>query len=172
MNRSKGIWVTILAGLLFVLSIISASAEADPEAVSVSEDETGLIAQEIELNLNFLESMLQMLDINLNLINETLNSHLEEFPFLQPTIEGTAEGIKTVDSLLVVLELSPNDMSDSNVTLHSLNATLAQINSSIMYPDLMIESANSTMGDADNTTPIIGNMFTSVKGMVSLLEQF
>jgi hypothetical protein len=172
MNGSKGIWVTIFAGLLFVLSVISASAETDSEAVPDSEHETGIIAQEIGLNLNFLKSMLQMLDLNLNLINETLNSHLEEFPFLQPTIEGTAEGIKTVDSILVVLELDPNNMNDSNVTLHSLNETLAQINSSIMYPDLMIESANSTLGDANNTTPIVENMFTSVKGMVSLLEQF
>jgi len=193
MNSYKYLFLSIFAGLLLILSIISALAETNPEAGIILENDTaeslidnltssnnetssnnvtGLIAQEIELNLNFLTSMLQMLDLNLHLINETLNAHVEEFPFLQPTIEGTTEGVKTVDSILVVMELSPDNLSDTNVTLHSLNETMAQINSSLTYPDGMIESANATMGDSNNTTAIIGNMFTSVKGMFTLIDQF
>lgn len=193
MDSIKYVFMSVFAGLLLILSIISALAETDQEAEIIlengtaeslidnltslnnetsSNNVTGLIAQEIELNLNFLKSMLQMLDLNLNLINETLNAHVAEFPFLQPTIEGTTEGIKTVDSVLVVMELGPDNISDSNVTLHSLNETMAQINSSLVSPDGMIESANMTMGAPNNTTPMIRGMFTSVKGMFTLIDQF
>ncbi|MGB9132638.1 MAG: hypothetical protein ACP5N0_05165 [Methanosarcina sp.] len=188
MNRCKFMFLLVAAGLLLILSITSASAETNPEVEMIlengtdglnlignltsSSNETGLIAQEIELNLNFLTSMLQMLDLNLNLINGTLSSHVEEFPFLQPTIEGTNEGIKTVDSILVIMNLSSENLSDTNVTLHSLNETMAQINSTLVSPDGMIESANLTMGQSNATTPMIGDMFASVKGMLSLMEQF
>ena len=113
-----------------------------------------------------------MLDLNLNLINETLNAHLEEYPFLKPTIEGTNEGIKTVDSIIAVMELNPDNPNDTNVTLSSLNETMARINSSLEYPDGMIEAANSTMGKSNITTPMIGDMYKSVKTMVSLTNQF
>ncbi len=211
MDSYKYIFLSIFAGFLLIISVISALGESNPVVGTILEngtsepsiddlissnnetalsgetssfneilpfDEmsssnvTGLISQEIKLNLNFLTSMLQMLNLNLHLINETLNAHLEEFPFLQPTIEGTDEGIKTVDNILVILNIDPNNTSNSNVTLHSLNATMSQINSSLTYPDNMIESANMTMGAPNNTTPMIGDMFTSVKGMVTLLEQF
>lgn len=209
MDKYKYIFLSIFAGLLLVLSIVSALAEPNtevtPEAEAILENNisdplienltsssseiltlgentsinetnlsnvTGLISQEIELNLDFLTSMLQMLDLNLNLINETLNAHVEEFPFLKPTIEGTGEGIKTVDNVLVILNFDSNNTSDSNVTLHSLNGTMAEINSSLVYPQGMVESANITMGNPNYTTPMIGNMFTSIKGMFSLLEQF
>jgi len=150
MNRYKFVCLSVVAGLLLLLSITSASAETNPEAETIlengtdklnlidklaslnnetsSNNETGIIAQETELTPNFLTSMLQMLDLNLNIINETLNAYVAEFPFLQPIIEGTTEGIKTVDSILVVMELSPDNLSDTNVTLRSLNETLAQIN--------------------------------------------
>lgn len=211
MDSYKYIFLSIFAGFLLIISIISALGASNPVVGTIlengtsetsiddlissnnetalsgetssfneilpfnetsSSNVTGLISQEIKLNLNFLTSMLQMLNLNLHLINETLNAHLEEFPFLQPTIEGTDEGIKTVDNILVILNMDPNNTSNSNVTLHSLNATMSQINSSLTYPDNMIESANMTMGTPNNTTPVIGDMFTSVKGMVSLLEQF
>ena len=70
------------------------------------------------------------------------------------------------------MELSPENLSDTNVTLSSLNETMAQINSSLEYPDGMIEAANSTMGQSNITTPMIGDMYKSVKTMVSLLDQF
>ena len=73
--------------------------------------ETELMEQETGLNFRFLTSMLQMLDLNLNLINETLSSHVKEYPFLQPTIEGTTTGIGTVDSALSLVELSPENLS-------------------------------------------------------------
>ncbi len=55
-------------------------------------NENELENQEIGLNFRFLTSMLQMLDLNLNLIDGLMNSRVEEYPFLKPTIEGTDTG--------------------------------------------------------------------------------
>lgn len=179
MNRCNVIYLLVAAGLLLILSVISASAETNAtnetnpiENLTSSYNETGLVEREIALNIHFLTSMLQMLNLNLNLINETLNAHLKEYPFLKPTIEGTNEGIKIVDSIIAVMELNPDNPNDTNVTLSSLNETMAQINSSLEYPDGMIQAANSTMGESNITTPMIGDMYKSVKTMVSLLDQF
>jgi len=179
MNRCNVIYLLVAAGLLLILSVISASAETNAtnetnptENLTSSYNETGLVEREIALNIHFLISMLQMLDLNLNLINEILNAHLKEYPFLKPTIEGTNENIKTVDSIFTVMELNPDNPNDTNVTLSSLNETMAQINSSLEYPDEMIEAANSTMGESNITMPMIGDMYKSVKTMVSLLDQF
>jgi len=178
MSRYKIIYLSIAAGLLFALSVISASAEinetneTNPINTTPLYNETQLLEQEIALNINLLTSMLQMLDLNLNLINETLNAHLEEYPFLKPTIEGTDEGIKAVDSMLSVVKLSPDNLSDTNVTPGSLNETMSRINSSLEYPDGMIEAANSTMGQSNITTPMIIDMYKSVKTMSSILSRF
>ena len=106
-NRCKVVSLSIVAGILMMLSVISASAEINGtnetnpiEKPTSSYNETGILEREIALNINFLTTMLQMLDLNLNLISETLNAHLEEYPFLKPTIEGTDEGIKSVNSIL------------------------------------------------------------------------
>ena len=150
MNILNFVNISAVSGLLLLLSITSASAETNTEAETIlkngkdelnlmdnltslnnetsSNIETGIMAQETKLNPNFLTSMLQMLDLNLNIINKTLSTHVAEFPFLQPIIEGTTEGIKIVDSILVVMDLSPDNLSDTNVTLRSLNETLTQIN--------------------------------------------
>lgn len=178
MNRFKDIYLLIASALLLALSVISASAETNdinetnPIYPISTYNETQLLEQEITLNINFLISMLQMLDLNLNLINETLNIHLEEYPFLQPTIEGTEEGIKAVDSILAAVKLNPDNLSDSNVTPGSLNDTMSRINYSLEYPDGMIGAANSTMGKSNITTPMIVDMYKSVKTMSSLLSQF
>ena len=122
MSRCKIIYLSIAAGFLFALSVISASAEinetneTNPINTTPLYNETQLLEQEIALNINLLTSMLRMLDLNLNLINETLNAHLEEYPFLKPTIEGTDEGIRAVDSILSVIKLSHDNLSDTNVT--------------------------------------------------------
>jgi hypothetical protein len=114
-----------------------------------------------------------MLDLNLYLINETLNSHIEEYPFLKPTLEGTEESINGVNSILAALGVSPpENLNSTNVTSNSLNETLSQINSSLQYPDEMVEDANSTMGESNITTPMIGDMFKSIKTMTTLINQF
>ena len=178
MSRCKIIYLSIAAGLLFALSVISASAEinetneTNPINTTPLYNETQLLEQEIALNINLLTSMLQMLDLNLNLINETLNAHLEEYPFLKPTIEGTDEGIRAVDSILSVVKLSHDNLSDTNVTPGYLNETMSRINSGLEYPDGMIEAANSTMGESNITTPMIIDMYKSVKTMSSILSRF
>jgi hypothetical protein len=161
-----------------ILPAISASADTnkinETNMASPSYDEiTGSLESEIPLNLNFLISMLQMLDLNLNLINKTLNSHLEEYPFLKPTVEGTDEGIKGVNSILDVFGVTPPEsLNDTNVSPGSLTETLSLVNSSLQYPDGMIEDANSTIGEPNITTPMIGDMFKSAKTMTTLINQF
>lgn len=180
MSRCKTIYLSIIAGLLLALSMISALAETNetnetnPVNTTASlYNTTQLLEQEIALNINFLTSMLQMLDLNLNLINETLNAHLEEYPFLKPTIEGTEEGIKTVDSILAdVNSLNSDNLSDTNTTPGYLNKPISKVNYSLEYPDGMIGAANSTMGESNITTPMILDMYKSVKTMSSRLSQF
>jgi hypothetical protein len=132
--------------------------------------ETELMEQETCLNFRFLTSMLQMLDLNLNLINEILSSHVKEYPFLQSTIEGTTAGIGTVNYVLSLVELSPENRSDTNSTLTSFNENMAQLNSSLEYPEDVIKAANSTLGEPDRTTPIIADMFKSLKAMIETLD--
>lgn len=77
-----------------------------------------------------------------------------------------------MDFILTVLGSSPENLNDTNVTPNSLNETLSQINSTLQYPDGMIEDANSTMGESNITTPIIGDMFKSIKMMTTLVNYF
>ena len=53
--------------------------------------------------------------------------------------------------------------------LVSLNENMAQLNASLEYPNGMIEAANSTLGEPDSTTPMIGDMFQSLKAMSEVL---
>ena len=85
---------------------------------------------------------------------------------------GQRAGIATTGSILGVLESNPENLSEMKTALVSLNENMAQLNASLEYPNGMIEAANSTLGEPDSTTPMIGDMFTGVKGMISLLEQF
>ena len=79
--------------------------------------------------------MLRLLHLNLNLINETLNEHSEEYPFLQPTIEETATGIDAADSAIVFVE-DPTNMSNANATMHTFDSAIADLNASLVYPQL------------------------------------
>jgi len=182
MNRLQVFYLRIAASFLIMLSMLPASIALTDEVDTVLEtennetnfastsDETELMDQEIGLNFRFFTSMLQMLDLNLNLINGTLNSRVEEYPFLQPTIDGTEAGIATTGSILGVLESNPENLSEMENSLVSLNENMAKLNASLEYPDGMIEAANSTLGEPDSTTPMIADMFKSVKTMVEILD--
>lgn len=182
MNRLQVFYLRIAASLLVMLSMLPVSVALTDEVETVLEtennetdfastsDETELMDQEIGLNFRFLTSMLQMLDLNLNLINGTLNSRVEEYSFLQPTIDGTEAGIATTDSILDVLESNPENLSEMENSLVSLNENMAKLNASLEYPDGMIEAANSTLGETDSTTPMIVDMFKNVKTMVEILD--
>jgi hypothetical protein len=182
MNRLQVFYLRIAASLLVILSMLPTSVALTDEAETLFKNEnnetnfasiyneTGRMDQGIGLNFRFLTSMLQMLDLNLNLINETLNSRVGEYPFLQPTIEGTESGIATTNSILDVLESNPENLSDMETNLSSLNENMAQINTSLEYPDSMIEAANSTLGEPDSTTPMIVEMFKSLKSMAELFD--
>ncbi|AKB75035.1 hypothetical protein MSLAZ_1774 [Methanosarcina lacustris Z-7289] len=111
--------------------------------------------------------MLRLLDLNLNLINETLNDHSEEYPFLQPTIEETSTGIDAVGSTIVVME-DPTNMSNAKAAMNTFDNAVADLNESLVYPQDMLDAANSTLGQPENTTPMLEDMFKIVKAMVTL----
>lgn len=177
MNRTKAFYLRIAASFLVILLTLPISFAINDVAETNFEDENNetdfastyneneLMDQEISLNFRFLTSMLQMLDLNLNLINGTLNARVEEYPFLQPTIEGTEAGIATTNSILGVLESDPENLNETENSLVPLNENMERLNSSLGYPDDMIEAANSTLGEPNSTTPMIVEMFKSVKAM-------
>lgn len=182
MKRAKVFYLGIAASLLVILSTLPISFAVTDVAETNFEDENNetdfasmyneneLMDPEIGLNFRFLTSMLQMLDLNLNLIDRTLNARVEEYPFLQPTIEGTEAGIATTNSILGVMESDPENLSETENSLVPLNENMERLNSSLIYPDNMIEAANSTLGEPNSTTPMIVEMFKSVKAMAELFD--
>lgn len=182
MNRAKVFYLRIAASFLVILLTLPISFAVTDVAETNFEDENNetnftsmydeneLMDQEIGLNFRFLTSMLQMLDLNLNLINRTLNARVEEYPFLQPTIEGTEAGIATTNSILGVMESDPENLSETDNSLVPLSENMERLNSSLGYPDGMIEAANSTLGEPNSTTPMIVEMFKSVKAMTEFFD--
>lgn len=182
MNKFQVFYRIVATSLLVMLSTISTSVALADETgtlfgnennqtdLASMYNESELTDQEIGLNFRFLTSMLQMLDLNLNLIGGTLNSRVEEYPFLKPTIEGTESGIATTNSIIAVLESDPENLSETETAFSSLNENMAKLNASLESPNGMIEAANSTLGEPESTTPMITDMFKSVKSMTELLE--
>ncbi len=194
MDRFQAICLCIMAGIIATAIVFPASAEtisengADVPAVNVSEvneSETGVpeinvssTAPEInfskildpglDLNFRFLTSMLELLDLNLRLINDTLDSRVSEYPFLAPTLEGSASGVAAVDSMLVVMGSGPQGVNETNVSTDSINESFERINDSLESPDSMMEHANSTLGEPNATTSMILEMFDSIKGMLAI----
>ncbi|WP_235283256.1 hypothetical protein [Methanosarcina sp. 2.H.A.1B.4] len=136
-----------------------------------SYNETEVVEQELSLSLRFLASMLHLLDLNLDLIHETLNEHSAEYPFLQPIIEGAATGIEAVNSAIVVMETSPENMSEANFTLNTFDGAVANLNESLIYPQDMIDAANATLGQSESTTPLLEDLFEVTKAMVTTYDQ-
>ncbi|WP_048135391.1 hypothetical protein [Methanosarcina sp. 1.H.T.1A.1] len=185
MDRYQVFCLWVAAGLFVTLSVLPASAETTFEAGTILENEneelnlteystaldneTEVVEQELSLGLRFLGSMLRLLDLNLNLINETLNDHSEEYPFLQPTIEGTSTGIDAVGSTIVYVE-DPTNMSKANSTMHTFDDAIADLNASLVYPQDMLDAANATLGQPENTTPILEDLFRVTKAMVSTYD--
>jgi hypothetical protein len=182
------LWVAeglLFTGLLFTLAVLPASAgmvmedsiiienetdEINLTAYSTSSyNETEAVETEIGLGFKFLKSMLSLLDLNLNLINETLSEHSEEYPFLQPTIEGTETGINAVNSSIAFVE-DPTNMSKANDTMHTFDGAIADLNASIVYPQDMLDAANATLGQPESTTPILEDMYKITKAMVTVYD--
>ncbi|KKH50582.1 hypothetical protein [Methanosarcina sp. 1.H.A.2.2] len=185
MNWLQVFYLWIAAGLFITLSVLPASAETTFETGTILDNETAeinpidnstasyneteVVEQELGLGLRFLGSMLRLLDLNLNLINGTLNDHSAEYPFLQPTIEGTSTGIETVDSTIVFVE-DPTNMSKANSTMHTFDGAIADLNASLVYPQDMLDAANATLGQPEGTTPILEDLFRVTKAMVTTYD--
>lgn len=189
MDRYQVLGLWIAAGLVIILSALPVSAETvagdvagdsiilknESEKINLTENstasyyETEVVENELELGFQFFTSMLRLLDLNLNLINETLYEHSKEYPFLQPAIEGTARGIGVVDSAIVVAE-DPANMSNVNSTMNTFNSSIADFNASLVYPQDMLDAANATLGQPEATTPILENMYRITKAMVTIYD--
>jgi len=184
MDRFQVFCLWIAAGLFIILSVIPVSAETTSDAGAIldenddinlteystaSYNETEVIEEELGLGLRFLESMLRLLSLNLNLINQTLSDHSAEYPFLQPTIEGTSTGIDTVDSTIVFVE-DPTNMSKANSAMDSFDGAVSKLNASLVYPQDMLDAANSTLGHPEATTPILEDMYKITKAMVTIYD--
>ena len=177
------LWIAV--GLFITLSVLPASAETTFETGTILENEneeinlteystasyneTEAVEQELGLGFRFLGSMLRLLDLNLNLINGTLNDHSAEYPFLQSTIEGTSTGIGAVDSAIAVVE-DPTNMSNAKAAMNTFDNAVADLNESLVYPQDMLDAANSTLGQPENTTPMLEDMFKIVKAMVTTYD--
>lgn len=185
MNRLQVFCLWVAAGLFITLSVLPASAETALEAgtilVNETEDinlteystasynETEVVENELGLGFRFLGSMLRLLDLNLNLINETLNDHSEKYPFLQSTIEGTSTGIETVDSTVVFVE-DPMNMSNAKAAMNTFDGSVADLNESLVYPQDMLDAANATLEQPEGTTPILEDMYKITKAMVTIYD--
>jgi hypothetical protein len=185
MNRLQVFCLWVAAGLFITLAMLPASAEAATGDGTILENETGeinlteystasyneteVIENELGLGFRFLESMLRLLHLNLNLINQTLSDHSAEYPFLQPTIEGTATGIDAVDSAIVVVE-DPTNISNAKSAMNTFDGAIADLNESLVYPQDMLDAANATLGQPEDTTPILEDMYKITKAMVTIYD--
>ncbi|AKB18728.1 MULTISPECIES: hypothetical protein [unclassified Methanosarcina] len=185
MDRFQVFCLWIAAGLFIILSVLPASAKTTYEAGTVLENENGeinltgysttsynkteVVEEEVGLGFRFLESMLRLLDLNLNLINKTLNDHSGEYPFLQSTIEGTSTGIDTVDSTIVYVK-DPSNMSSAKSAMNTFDSSIADLNASLVYPQDMLDAANATLGQPEGTTPILEDMYKITKAMVMIYD--
>lgn len=107
-----------------------------------------MISQEIDVNPDYLIPVLQSIDSNLNLVNENLSPHVKEYPFLEPVVTGSAEGMEIVDSMLVFLESNPEKLNENlgniKITVNLFNETILKVNSHLEYADDQIRVVNST----------------------------
>ncbi|WP_440955547.1 hypothetical protein ACSAZK_00800 [Methanosarcina sp. Mfa9] len=183
MDIFKAFCLCIIAGIIATAIAFPASAEIISEYENGTDEEINVsnvsdVAPEInlteildpgmDLNFRFLTSMLELLDLNLRLIDGTLESRVSEYPFLAPTLEGTNSGITAVDSILVVMGSGPPGVNETNVSTDSINESFVRINDSLESPHSMVEHANSTLGEPNATTPMILEMFESIKGMLAV----
>ena len=113
--------------------------------------------------------MLSLLHLNLNLINETLSERSEEYPFLQPTIEGTSTGINAVNSTIDFVD-DPTNMSKANATMHTFDSAIEDLNASLVYPQDMLDAANATLGSPEATTPILEDMYRITRAMITVYD--
>lgn len=185
MEKQQVFCLWIAAGLFINLAVLPVSAETATEESTILENETGeinlteysmasyneteAVETELGLGLEFLGSMLHMLDLSLNLTNGLLSEHSEEYPFLEPTIEGTAKGIDAVNSSIAFVE-DPTNMTKANDTMHTFDGAIDDLNASLVYPQDMLDAANATLGQPEDTTPILEDMYKITKAMVTVYD--
>lgn len=185
MEKSQAFCLLIAAGIFINLAVLPASAqkvkeesivfENETEEINLTEysttlyNETETVENELGLGLEFLGSMLRLLHLNLNLINGLLSEHSEEYPFLESTIEGTATGMDAVNSSIAFVE-DPTNTTKANDTMHTFDDAIADLNTSLVYPQDMLDAANVTLGQPETTTPILENMYKITKAMVTVYD--
>lgn len=182
MNRRRVFYLRIAVILLVMLSMLPVSVALNYEMENILGDKVGetdltsryneieRMEREILLSFDLLASVLQISDSDLNPINEIPNSELEEDNFLQPEANGTDTGIEIVNSIVTVLKSNPENLSEMQEAMISLNENVAQLNSSVGYLDGMIEAANSTSGESYSTVPASEDISRSLEAMAEVLD--
>lgn len=139
---------------VFVLSVNPVFAD-DSNITDVS------YTQQLSGGLHFIGDMLKILDITLYRTDALVNEHQSEYPFLKDMLSGTNQSEASVETMINVSEM---DISDAN----DVRETLAQVHNNLESPADMIEAANKTIGDPDNTTPVIQDMYNTVSNMTDV----
>lgn len=68
------------------------------------------------------------------------------------------------------IEQDPENLSEMETTLITLNENMAQLNASLEYTEGMMEAANSTLGESDSSISMTADMFKSLKMMAEVLD--
>ena len=144
MNRRQVFYLRIAASLLVMLSILPVSVALNHEIETILGDEIG----ETDFTSRYNES-----------------EWMEQL-----TPDGANKVIEIVGSIIAVLEANPEDPNEMKTALISLNENMAQLNSSLEYPDGMIEAANSTFGERYSTTPVSGDMSRILEVMAEIIN--
>ena len=54
--------------------------------------------------------------------------------------------------------------------MNTFDDAIADLNESLVYPQDMLDAANATLGQPENTTPMLEDMFKIVKAMVTIYD--
>jgi translation initiation factor 2 alpha subunit (eIF-2alpha) len=106
--------------------------------------------------------MLKILSVTLNQTSSIISENQDQYPFLKEMIgDSTNQSSKSVDAMI---NIGSTDISNAT----SVKDALVEIHNNLESPADMIEVANKTIGDPDNTTPIIKDMYNTVSNMTDV----
>jgi hypothetical protein len=74
-----------------------------------------------------------------------------------------------VDSAIVVVE-DPTNISNAKSAMNTFDGAIADLNESLVYPQDMLDAANATLGQPEDTTPILEDMYKITKAMVTIYD--
>ncbi|AAM06368.1 predicted protein [Methanosarcina acetivorans C2A] len=64
----------------------------------------------------------------------------------------------------------PTNMSKANSAMNGFDSEVSEMNTSLVYPQDMLDAANATLGQPEATTPILEDMYKITKAMVTIYD--